>query len=184
MKLNNKGFAITTALYGTLVLFLMLSMASLGMMGTYKARMDKLIDEDKGAMCIITKECNNDQNTSNECTKKTQYFVQTCAATANNYYCSSGQIWWNEVCLYESSKMSDVTSQSECGSSYTWVPGKGCYNRGCNPATSTNGLCGGKCTIGVCACGTWNTGIWQDTNCGSLNNKQCKVSATREVCVD
>ena len=54
MKLNNKGFAITTALYGIMVLFLLLTVSSLGMMGTYKARLDKLTDESD---CIVTIEC-------------------------------------------------------------------------------------------------------------------------------
>ena len=57
MKLNNKGFAITTILYGTMVLFLMLSVASLGIMSTYKIRMDKLINEEEGAECIVSGEC-------------------------------------------------------------------------------------------------------------------------------
>ncbi len=52
MKLNNRGFAITTALYGIMVLFLLLTVSSLGMMGTYKARLDKLTEESD---CIVTK---------------------------------------------------------------------------------------------------------------------------------
>lgn len=50
MKLNNKGFAITTVLYGTLVLFLLLITSMLGMLSLNKDRMKKL---ESGAKEII-----------------------------------------------------------------------------------------------------------------------------------
>lgn len=55
-KLNNKGFAITTILYGTLILFLLLIVSSLGILSTYKLRMDKLINANNGARSIINGE--------------------------------------------------------------------------------------------------------------------------------
>ena len=45
MKLNNKGFAITTALYGSMVLFLLLSAATLGMLGTEVMRENLIISD-------------------------------------------------------------------------------------------------------------------------------------------
>lgn len=51
--MNNKGFAITTILYGTLILFLMLLVSMLGMLTTYKNRLEKLIESNNGARDIV-----------------------------------------------------------------------------------------------------------------------------------
>jgi hypothetical protein len=51
--MNNKGFAITTLLYGTLILFLMLLLSMLGLLATYKDRLEILIDSNNGARDII-----------------------------------------------------------------------------------------------------------------------------------
>lgn len=51
--MNNKGFAITTILYGTLILFLMLLLSMLGILATYKDRLEILIDSNNGARDII-----------------------------------------------------------------------------------------------------------------------------------
>ena len=40
--MNNKGFAITTILYGTLILFLMLFLSMLGILSSYKDRINML----------------------------------------------------------------------------------------------------------------------------------------------
>ena len=53
MKLNNKGFAITTILYGTLILFLMLMLSMLEILSTYKDRLEMLIENANGARDII-----------------------------------------------------------------------------------------------------------------------------------
>lgn len=53
MKLNNKGFAITIVLYGIFVLFLLLLVSMLGIISTYKLRLEKLNDEGNGAREII-----------------------------------------------------------------------------------------------------------------------------------
>ena len=55
--MNNKGFAITTILYGTMVLFLMLLLAMLGILSTYKDKLEILIEHNNGARAII--ESNN-----------------------------------------------------------------------------------------------------------------------------
>lgn len=51
--MNNKGFAITTILYGTMILFLMLILAMLGILSSYKDKMDLLIESERGARTII-----------------------------------------------------------------------------------------------------------------------------------
>lgn len=51
--MNNKGFAITTILFGTLILFLMLLLSMLGILSTYKERLTLLIDSNNGARDII-----------------------------------------------------------------------------------------------------------------------------------
>lgn len=51
--MNNKGFAITTILYGTLILFLMLMVSMLGILNTYKDRLEILIESNNGARDII-----------------------------------------------------------------------------------------------------------------------------------
>lgn len=54
--MNNKGFAITTILYGTLILFLMLLISLLGILSTYKDRLGMLIDGNDGARDIVNRE--------------------------------------------------------------------------------------------------------------------------------
>lgn len=56
MKLDNKGFAITTILYGTLILFILLLLSLLGILSQYKNNLDKLINEGSGARSIVTME--------------------------------------------------------------------------------------------------------------------------------
>ena len=51
--MNNKGFAITTILYGTLILFLMLLLSMLKILSTYSDRLEMLIENNNGARCII-----------------------------------------------------------------------------------------------------------------------------------
>lgn len=51
--MNNKGFAITTVLYGTFLLFMMLLLSMLGILSTYKDKMEILIDNTNGARDII-----------------------------------------------------------------------------------------------------------------------------------
>ena len=51
--MNNKGFAITTILYGTLILFLMLLISMLGILSSYKDRLEMLIENNNGARDIV-----------------------------------------------------------------------------------------------------------------------------------
>ena len=51
--MNNKGFAITTILYGTLILFCLLLVSMLGILSVYRGNLEKLIDANNGARDII-----------------------------------------------------------------------------------------------------------------------------------
>ena len=51
--MNNKGFAITTILYGTMLLFSMLLVSMLGILASYRANLEKLINNNNGARDII-----------------------------------------------------------------------------------------------------------------------------------
>ena len=51
--MNNKGFAITTVLYGTLILFCLLLVSMLGILSTYKNNLDKLINASNGTRDIV-----------------------------------------------------------------------------------------------------------------------------------
>lgn len=52
--MNNKGFAITTILFGMLVLFCLLLVSLLGILASYKNNMEKLIENRNGARDVIT----------------------------------------------------------------------------------------------------------------------------------
>ena len=56
--MNNKGFAITTILYGVLILFCLLLVSMLGILATYRNNLEKLVEENNGARGIIKE--NND----------------------------------------------------------------------------------------------------------------------------
>lgn len=51
--MNNKGFAITTILYGIMVLFCLLLVTLLSILSAYRKAQDKLINETNGARSII-----------------------------------------------------------------------------------------------------------------------------------
>ena len=51
--MNNKGFAITTILYGTLILFCMLLVSMLGILSNYKHNLEMLIDSLNGTRDIV-----------------------------------------------------------------------------------------------------------------------------------
>ena len=54
--MNNRGFAITTILYGMLILFMMLLVSMLGILSTYSDRLSMLIESNNGARDIINYE--------------------------------------------------------------------------------------------------------------------------------
>ena len=54
MKLNNKGFAITTILYGTLIHFMLLFVSLLGILSQYRKNLEKLTESNNGTRDIVT----------------------------------------------------------------------------------------------------------------------------------
>ena len=52
--MNNKGFAITTILFGTMILFMLLFVSLLGILSTYKGNLEKIMDSSNGAREQIT----------------------------------------------------------------------------------------------------------------------------------
>ena len=51
--MNNKGFAITTILYGVLIIFCLLLVSMLGILSTYRGNLEKLMTHTNGARDII-----------------------------------------------------------------------------------------------------------------------------------
>lgn len=52
--MNNKGFAITTILYGILILFILLFVSLLALLSQYKYNLEILIENTSGTRDIIT----------------------------------------------------------------------------------------------------------------------------------
>ena len=52
--MNNKGFAITTILYGVMILFCLLLVSLLGILSSYKKTRDILTDSNKGTRKIVS----------------------------------------------------------------------------------------------------------------------------------
>lgn len=63
IKLNNKGFAITTVLYGTLVLSMLLLVSLLGILSQHKNNLEKLINNVNGARDIVNSRYTIDKDT-------------------------------------------------------------------------------------------------------------------------
>lgn len=55
--MNNKGFAITTVLYGLLILFCFLLVSLLGILSTHRNNLEKLIDNSNGSRDMVTMKC-------------------------------------------------------------------------------------------------------------------------------
>ena len=58
--MNNKGFAITTILYGLLILFCFLLVSLLGILSTYRGNLEKLIENTNGSRNAVTMGENHD----------------------------------------------------------------------------------------------------------------------------
>ncbi len=56
--MNNKGFAITTILYGVLIIFCLLLLSMLGILATYRGNLEKLNEKTNGARDIIANKAN------------------------------------------------------------------------------------------------------------------------------
>ena len=64
--MNNKGFAITTILYGLLILFCFLLVSLLGILSTYRGNQEKLIENENGSRDAITMVCEEYNGTFND----------------------------------------------------------------------------------------------------------------------
>lgn len=81
--MNNKGFAITSILYGLLVMFLLIVVGSLGILSNQKKLMEELIDGDNGARDIVQLETINLDEVENfasgyKVEKRALYVYGTC----------------------------------------------------------------------------------------------------------
>lgn len=92
--MNNKGFAITTILYGVLILFCLLLVSMLGILSTYRGNLEKLMDENTGARAIA-------QNESiNKNTFKSDDGVGTYLGNGVYGFTKNGK--WSNYCLQPS----------------------------------------------------------------------------------
>ena len=80
--MNNKGFAITTVLYGTLILFCLLLVSMLGILSTYKNNLDKLINASNGTRNLIKME----KQTVNDASEITKMGLYCISGTCSYYY--------------------------------------------------------------------------------------------------
>lgn len=64
--MNNRGFAITTILFGIMILFMLLFVSLLGILSTYRSNLEKLIENNNGARSNITFRANKEYATFEE----------------------------------------------------------------------------------------------------------------------
>jgi len=124
LKLNNRGFAITLVLYGTLVLFLLLLVSLLGILSTYKLRLEKLYPEptveDKQLTCELSARYDSDGYTSIRITvndesllhEETPYSYLGTWTSKNPYY-NSKRTNYNSVLVRDKKG-----NQVNCGKVY------------------------------------------------------------------
>ena len=140
--MNNKGFAITTILYGTLILFLMLILAMLGILSTYKDRLSMLLDGNNGARCIINDNCKNGDESVGDGVVSTPVLdagmipvtiandgtVTTVLENDSSWYDYDNQKWANAVLVSNSSrsnyknKSGELVKKSDILAYYVWIP--------------------------------------------------------------
>ena len=80
--MNNRGFAITSVLYGLLILFLLVMVSTLRILSSQKDMMDELIDGHDGARDIVKLEkisVNFDETSDYLTPKKAMYVYGTCS---------------------------------------------------------------------------------------------------------
>lgn len=85
--LNNKGFAITTILYGIMILFIMLLLAMLGILNNYKNNLSKIIDGSRNIIKEIDDDTNIVEITGKVCeAEATEIEKYTCIQDATPKY--------------------------------------------------------------------------------------------------
>ncbi len=94
--MNNKGFAITTIIFGTMVLFCLLLVSLLGILSTYKNNLEKLIDSDHGTRDIVTMKPNETYNNLDDLKKdgnhKSGLYCFTDDESDDCYYVSNAEL--------------------------------------------------------------------------------------------
>ncbi len=71
--MNNKGFAISTILYGLMILFIFLFLSLLGILSQQKNNMEKLIENTNGARDIVN---SNIEVNFNKCVTKDECLAE------------------------------------------------------------------------------------------------------------
>ena len=84
--MNNKGFAITTILFGITLLFCLLMISMLGILSTYRNNLELLIESNKGARNTVTIK----KKTINDVSEITDGGLYCIGGTDCKYYTSSG----------------------------------------------------------------------------------------------
>ena len=90
--MNNKGFAITTMIFGTMILFMLLLVSLLGILSTYRNNLQKLVDSDEGTRELVKiKEigCNSNDELSGS-TMRGLYCVEEDSGKKCEYIVKSG----------------------------------------------------------------------------------------------
>ena len=94
--MNNKGFAITTIIFGTMVLFCLLLVSLLGILSAYKNNLEKLINSSNGARDIVTMKPNNSyanlEELKNDSNHKSGLYCFTSDNNDDCYYISNSQL--------------------------------------------------------------------------------------------
>ena len=86
--MNNKGFAITTILFGITLVFCMLMVSLLGILSNYRSNLEKLVENTKGARGTIIKTKNTEVTDPNNITEGGLYYING----AWNYYTTNGEL--------------------------------------------------------------------------------------------
>ena len=123
--MNNKGFAITTILYGILILFLMLLVSMLGILSTYKDRLGMLIDNNNGARDIINGKSNTD--TADLYVDGKSGSFEITPNSNKNFSSAKLKITWKEKYnKHKNASIVYITNFELCSSAdigHTWVGG-------------------------------------------------------------
>ena len=159
MKLNNRGFAITTVLYGTLILFLMLLTSMLGILSTHKVRMEKLIEEEHGARDIIESGPESSDPSSGPSSSN-----RVCIRSVACYRCSSGFLC-NKRCFVSGGIVTTYTTEEACKKNegaFNWDSCNGrCYAKASESATFYESLNNGESNfernVSICGCAEYSS---------------------------
>lgn len=102
-KLDNRGFAITTIIFGTLILFMLLLVSLLAILALYRNNLNKLVDDENsihGGRYITTIKANRNYATFNDLLHETDSSKKTsglyCFTGNNCRYVARSELYPNE----------------------------------------------------------------------------------------